>query len=135
MLSITTQDLSSYTLNIDINQQHDFGPKSESIYKYINSEIEKVIQESLATNQDQENISFKPSKDFVIRPFFNDIATYEAAGFTGTTGKNNYTDESFYILDLFDNYSNTNQLLLSRNFIKLSKMFLRFLYKLFTIGN
>jgi len=123
MLSITTQDLSSYTLNIDINQQHDFGPKSESIYKYINSEIEKVIQESLATNQDQENISFKPSKDFVIRPYFNNTATYEAAGFTGTTGRNNYTDESFYIFDLFDNYSNTNQLLLSRNFVKLTKIY------------
>lgn len=123
MLSITTQDLSSYTLNIDINQQHDFVPKSESIHKYINSEIERVIQESLATNQDQENISFKPSKDFVIRPFFNGISTYQAVGFTGSTVKNNYTDESFYIFDIFDNYSNTNQQLLSRNFIKLTKVF------------
>jgi hypothetical protein len=123
MLSITTQDLSSYTINIDINQQHDFVPKSESIHKYINSEIERVIQESLATNQDQENISFKPNKDFVIRPFFNDSSTYQAAGLTGSTLKNNYTDESFYIFDIFDNYSNTNQQLLSRNFIKLTKVF------------
>lgn len=123
MLSIKLEQLSSYTLNFDLTQNHDFTPKSEAINKYINSEIDRIVNESLLSNLDQELISFKPSKDFILRPYFSDVASYEKVGFTGTTRKNIYTDESFYVFDVYDNYTNTNQNLLSRNFVKLTKVY------------
>lgn len=124
MLTLLTNKISSLTLNIDINQQHDFIPKSESIKKYVDSEIERVINESLLEDRDVENISFKPASTFVLRPYFNDSNSYIDLGFkiNYITARTTFTEESFYIFDLYDSYNDTNQKLISRNFVKMSKV-------------
>ena len=47
MLRLTTNLISSLTLNIDLNQNIDLIPKSISIKKYIDYEVETVLDESL----------------------------------------------------------------------------------------
>jgi hypothetical protein len=124
MLTITSNFISSLTLNIDINQKVDFIPKSESIKKYINSEIEKVIKESLDEDKDIDVISFKPSINYVFVPYFNGVASYSGVGFTPNNllENNVFKDESFYLFDLYDSYIDANQNLISRNFLKMSKI-------------
>jgi hypothetical protein len=116
MLNITSDFLSDITLNVDLNQKHDFTPKSESIKKYIDSEVNKVLQQSLEDDKDIELISFKPNINYIFRTFFstNFIAFNTFNAF--------YKDESFYIFDLYDTYTDNNQNLISRNFVKMSKI-------------
>ena len=64
MLNIKTDFLSGLTLNIDINQKIDLIPKSESIKKFIDSEIEKILEESLQEDRDIEIVSFRPLKNY-----------------------------------------------------------------------
>jgi hypothetical protein len=124
MLTVVTDKSSNLTLNFDINQIHDFIPKSESIKKYVDSEVNKVLEESRMSEKDLEFISFKPSESFYLRSHFENSASYEPVGFTNfyLTGTNVYTQESYYIFDLFDSFEDNNQELLSRNFVKMSKI-------------
>ena len=123
MLSITTDLLSSFTLNIDINQKHDFVPKSESIKKYIDSEVERVLDESIFEDKDEEIISFKPKSDFTLRPYFKNNPSYIDAGFTNyyLTASTLFKEESFYLFDIYDSYIDNNQKLISRNYLKMTK--------------
>ena len=125
MLRLTTSDIASdFSLNIDLSQKIDFTPKSESIKKYINTEIEKVLQESLQDDKDIEIISFRPAINYVFVPHFNNVPVYSAAGFSDSYLSNNsvFKDESFYLFDLYDSYVDANQTLISRNFLKMSKI-------------
>ena len=124
MLRFATNFASSFTLNIDLSQKIDYIPKSESIKKYINTEIEKVLQESLQDDKDIETISFKPAINYVFVPHFNSVPIYSAAGFSDSYLANNsvFKDESFYLFDLYDSYVDANQNLISRNFLKMSKI-------------
>jgi hypothetical protein len=121
---IVLDPISSFSINIDIQQKHDFGPKSESIKKFIDYEISRVLEESRAAERDLELISFRPKSNFILRPHFNNQASYSNVGFTDfyLTGTSVFTQESFYIFDLFDKFEENNQTLLSRNFIKMSKI-------------
>jgi hypothetical protein len=124
MLSIQTEFISGISLNIDLNQNVDFTPKSESIKKYIDYEVETVLDESLLEDRDEEYVSFLPSLNYFFYPYFNDKATYTAAGFEPKfiTGDTTFKDESFYLFDLYDNFNDVNQRLISRNFLKMSKI-------------
>jgi hypothetical protein len=124
MLTILTDKTSNLSLNFDINHKHDFVPKSESIKKYVDSEVNKVLEESRNSEKDLEFISFKPNESFYLRSHFEGVSSYEPVGFTNffLTGTNVYTQESFYIFDLYDSFEDNNQELLSRNFIKMSKI-------------
>lgn len=124
MLTITSNFLSAITLNFDLNQKHDFIPKSESIKKYVDSEVEKVLDQSLIDDKDFEIVSFKPNIDYIFRGFFNNSASYLGAGFSTKyiVSSTLYKDESFYLFDLYDNYVDNNQTLISRNFVKMSKI-------------
>jgi hypothetical protein len=124
MLNIKTDFLSGLTLNIDINQKIDLIPKSESIKKFIDSEIEKILEESLQEDRDIEIVSFRPLKNYFFRPFFNNIPSYSAVGFNSNLllTNNIFKEESFYLFDLYDNFVDSNQNFISRNFIKMSKL-------------
>jgi len=124
LLSIPTDFLSGITVNVDLNQKHDFTPKSESIKKYIDYEVNKVLQQSLEDDKDIEIVSFKPNINYIFKPYFKDVPSYTGAGFTTNYIVFNtlYKDESFYLFDLYDNYTDNNQNLISRNFIKMSKI-------------
>lgn len=125
MLRLTTSDIDSdFSLNIDLSQKIDYTPKSESIKKYINTEIEKVLQESLESDKYIETISFRPAINYVFVPYFNNVPTYSAAGFSDSYLANNsvFKNESFYLFDLYDSYVDANQTLISRNFLKMSKI-------------
>ena len=124
MLNITTDFLSAVTLNFGLNQKHDYTPKSESIKKYVDSEVNKVLQQSLDEDKDIEHISFKPKVDYVFKAYFNNVPSYTGAGFTSKYIVSNtlYKDESFYLFDLYDSYIDNNQNLISRNFVKMSKI-------------
>lgn len=124
MLTITSNFLSAITLNFDLNQKHDFIPKSESIKKYVDSEVEKVLDQSLIDDKDFEIVSFKPNIDYIFTGFFNNSASYLGAGFSTKyiVSSTLYKDESFYLFDLYDNYVDNNQTLISRNFVKMSKI-------------
>ena len=124
MLTVVTDKSSNLTLNFDINQIHDFIPKSESIKKYVDSEVNKVLEESRMSEKDLEFVSYKPNESFYLRGYFNDLPSYNSVGYTDfyLTGTNVYTQESYYIFDLFDSFEDNNQELLSRNFVKMSKI-------------
>jgi hypothetical protein len=124
MLTITSNFLSAITLNFDLNQKHDFIPKSESIKKYVDSEVEKVLDQSLIDDKDFEVVSFKPIINYIFRGFFKGSDSYVGAGFSTNYIVSNtlYKDESFYLFDLYDNYVDNNQTLISRNFVKMSKI-------------
>jgi len=124
LLSIPTNFLSAITLNFDLNQKHDFTPKSESIKKYVDSEVNKVLQQSLEDDKDIEFVSFKPNINYIFKGYFKDVPSYTGAGFTTNYIIFNplYKDESFYLFDLYDSYTDNNQNLISRNFIKMSKI-------------
>jgi hypothetical protein len=124
MLTVVTNTISGLSLNFDINQKHDFIPKSESIKKYVDYELSKVLEESRASEKDLEYVSFIPSQSFYLRGYFNNIDSYNSVGFTNfyLTGTSVYTQESFYIFDLYDSFEDNNQELLSRNFVKMSKI-------------
>lgn len=124
MLTVVTNKISGLSLNFDINQKHDFTPKSESIKKYVDYEVNKVLEESRASEKDLEYISFIPSKSFYLRTYFDDTSSYSKVGFTDfyLTGTTIYTQESYYIFDLYDSFEDNNQELLSRNFVKMSKI-------------
>ena len=128
MLTITTDFAnninSSFTLNVDISQNIDLIPKSESIKKYIDKEIEKIIKESLEVDRDIELISFRPSINYVFVPHFNGVTSYSGVGFTDNLllQSNVFKDQSFYIFDLYDNFVDANQNLISRNFLKMSRI-------------
>jgi len=124
MLTVVTDKINNLSLNFDINQKHDFIPKSESIKKYVDSEVNKVLEESRASEKDLEYISFIPSQSFYLRGYFNNIDSYNSVGFTNfyLTGTSVYTEESYYIFDLYDSFEDNNQELISRNFIKMSKI-------------
>jgi hypothetical protein len=124
MLTLVTNTISGLSLNFDINQKHDFIPKSESIKKYVDYEVNKVLEESRASEKDLEYISFIPSKSFYLRPYFDNSSSYSKVGFTNfyLTGTTVYTQESYYIFDLYDSFEDNNQELISRNFVKMSKI-------------
>jgi hypothetical protein len=124
MLTVTTDKINNLSLNFDINQKHDFTPKSESIKKYVDSELNKVLEESRASEKDVEYVSFIPSESFYLRGYFDNTDSYNSIGFTNfyLTGTNIYTQESYYIFDLYDSFEDNNQELISRNFIKMSKI-------------
>jgi hypothetical protein len=124
MLTVVIDRNNNLSLNFDINQIHDFVPKSQLIKKYIDLEVNKVLEESRASEKDLEFISFKPNESFYLRPHFNNLPSYNNVGFTDfyLTGTNVYTQESYYIFDLFDSFEDNNQELLSRNFVKMSKI-------------
>lgn len=124
MLTITSNFLSAITLNFDLNQKHDFIPKSESIKKYVDSEVEKVLDQSLIDDKDVEVVSFKPIINYLFKGYFNNSPSYLDAGFSNKYIVSNtlYKDESFYLFDLYDNYVENNQTLISRNFVKMSKI-------------
>jgi hypothetical protein len=124
MLSIKTDFLSAVTLNFDLNQKHDFTPKSESIKKYVDSEIQKVLDQSLIDDKDVEFVSFKPITTYIFQGYFKDSYSYTGAGFSTNYIVSNtlYKDESFYLFDLYDTYVDNNQTLISRNFVKMSKI-------------
>jgi len=124
MLNITSDFLSAVTLNFDLNQKHDFTPKSESIKKYVDTEVEKVLDQSLIDDKDVEFVSFKPIINYIFRGHFKGVPSYTGAGFSTNYIISNtlYKDESFYLFDLYDNYIDNNQNLISRNFVKMSKI-------------
>lgn len=126
MLRLTTDLISSLTLNIDLNQKIDLIPKSVSIKKYIDYEVETVLDESLLEDIDVEHISFKPNQDYTFRTFFSTPprSTYTEAGFEPIflTGNSIFKEESFYLFDLYDSFNDVNQKLISRNFLKMSKI-------------
>jgi hypothetical protein len=124
MLTVVTDKINNLALNFDINQKHDFTPKSESIKKYVDYEVNKVLEESRASEKDLEYISFIPSESFYLRGYFDNVDSYKSVGFTNfyLTGTSIYTQESFYIFDLYDSFEDNNQELLSRNFVKMSKI-------------
>lgn len=124
MLTVVTDKINNLSLNFDINQTHDFIPKSESIKKYVDLEVNRVLEESRISDKDLEFISFKPNESFYLRGYFEGSDSYEPVGFTNfyLTGTNVYTQESYYIFDLFDSFEDNNQELLSRNFVKMSKI-------------
>jgi hypothetical protein len=133
MLKLTTNLISSLTLNIDLNQNIDLIPKSISIKKYIDYEVETVLDESLLEEIDAEHVSFKPNQDYTFRTFFNKDplnpsnpfrSTYTDAGFEpiSLTANSIFKEESFYLFDLYDNFNDVNQKLISRNFVKMSRI-------------
>jgi hypothetical protein len=124
MLNIQTEFLSDINLNINLNQKTDFTPKSDSIKKYINKEIETVLKESLLDDKDVEHISFKPKNKYIFTCFFNGVKSYSGAGFENRFIVSNtiFKDESFYLFDLYDSYIDINQNLISRNYVKMSKI-------------
>ncbi len=111
-----------YSVNIDINQSFNLLPKSESIKKYIDSETKKAFAQTLIDDKDEEYVTFIPRDNFNLVPYFNNVADYGAAGITNFA----FTKESYYIFDLYDNYSEGNQKLLSRNYVKLFRVFSAF---------
>jgi hypothetical protein len=121
---VTNYGISGLTLDIGINQNHDFTPKSESIKKYVDLEVNRVLEESRNSEKDLEFISFKPSTSFYLQSHFENSPSYEPVGFTNfyLTGTNVYTQESYYIFDLYDSFNDNNQNLISRNFVKMSKI-------------
>jgi hypothetical protein len=124
MLTLVTNLSSDLTLDIPINQKHDFIPKSESIKKFIDYEINRILTQSKFEDKDIEHVSFIPKENFLLSPHFNNQPTYQNAGFTNfyITGTNIYTQESYYIFDLYDSFVDNNQILLTRNFVKMSKI-------------
>ena len=124
MLTLVTDKINNLSLNFDINQKHDFIPKSESIKKYVDSELNKFLEESRAAEKDLEYVSFIPSQSFYLRGYFNNTDSYNSVGFTNfyLTATSVYTEESYYIFDLYDSFEDNNQELISRNFIKMSKI-------------
>jgi hypothetical protein len=124
MLTLVTDKINNLSLNFDINQKHDFIPKSESIKKYVDSELNKFLEESRASEKDLEYVSFIPSQSFYLRGYFNNTDSYNSVGFTNfyLTATSVYTEESYYIFDLYDSFEDNNQELISRNFIKMSKI-------------
>jgi hypothetical protein len=124
MLTLQTDIISGISINIDINQKHDFIPKSESIKKYIDSEIKKVLAESLAEDRDVEHVSFIPKNNFILTPFFKGVSNYTTIGITSNTLASIYTEEGYYIFDLYNSFSESNQKLLSRNFTKLARIYI-----------
>jgi hypothetical protein len=123
MLTFQTDFISGISINIDINQKHDFIPKNQSIKKYIDSEIRKVLAESLAEDRDAEHVSFIPKNDFILTPFFRGANNYNVIGFKNDTLARIYNEEGYYIFDLYNSFSESNQKLLSRNFIKLARIY------------
>jgi hypothetical protein len=118
-----------FQINFDLENTHNFIPKSESIKKYIDSEIDRVLDESLLEDKDVEMLSFKPSSNFILRPYFSGSTGsynphYNSAGFSDffITGSSLYIEESFYLFDIYNSYSDNNQILLSRNFAKGTKV-------------
>jgi hypothetical protein len=124
MLTVVSNRINDLVLNFDLNQKHDFTPKSESIKKYVDYEVNKVLEESRLNDKDIEHISFKPSSTFSLRPYFNNSPSYKNVGFTNfyITGTTVYTQESYYVFDLYDSFIDNNQTLLSRNFVKMGKV-------------
>jgi len=124
MLTVVTDKINNLSLNFDINQKYDFIPKNESIKKYVDSEVNKVLEESRASEKDLEYISFIPSQSFYLRGYFNNTNSYNSVGFTNfyLTGTSIYTEESYYVFDLYDSFDDNNQELISRNFVKMSKI-------------
>jgi hypothetical protein len=133
MLKILTNFSSSTILDIDLNQNISYIPKSESIKKYINTEIEKVLKDSILEDKDIEIISFRPEINYAFKPYSNNIARpgilqetsfYLEVGFSldMLLTSNVFRNESFYLFDVYDNYIDGNQNLISRNFLKLSKI-------------
>ena len=129
MIKILKNNNFDYGIDVNLEHQHDFVPKSEAIKKYIDSEIERVLQESLLEDKDIEMLSFKPSSSLILRPHFKDSTgsynpNYNSAGFSDffITGSGLYVEESFYIFEIYNNYVETNQILLSKNYVKGSKI-------------
>ena len=114
----------SFTLNVDITQKIDFTPKKESIKKYIDTEIEKIIKDSFDDDRDIEHISFRPEINYFFVTHFGGIPSYLDAGFTNDLlSKNNvFKDQSFYLFDLYDTFIDASQNLISRNFLKFSRV-------------
>jgi hypothetical protein len=124
MLRILKDNNLDYKIDVSLEHQHDFVPKSEAIKKYIDSEIEIVLQESLLEDKDLEMLSFKPASNFSLRPYFSGSTgynpNYNSAGFSDffITGSGLYIEESFYIFEIYSNYIDNNQILLSKNYVK-----------------
>ena len=116
MLTVLTDKINDLNLNIDLFQKHDFVPKSESIKKYIDLEVEKVLAESRLSEKDLELISFIPNANFTLRAYFNNTTSYNTVGFTNLflTANTLYTQESYYVFDLFDTFEDNNQTLIYR---------------------
>lgn len=116
-----------YEVDVNLEHSHDFTPKSESIKKYIDSEIDRVLYESLQADKDVEMLSFKPASNFIIRPYFSGLTTYSGAGFSDyyITADTLYIEESFYLFEIYDSFSDNNQVALSKNFIKGTKIIKR----------
>lgn len=124
MLKILLNNLETTNINFDLNQKHDFIGKSVAIKSFVDYEIKNVLNQSRISERDVEYISYKPSSNFYLRPFFNNVSNYSTLGFTDfyLTGTSTFTDESYYVFDLYDNFEDNNQILLSRNFTKMAKV-------------
>jgi hypothetical protein len=123
MLTLQTDFISGISITIDINQKHDFTPKSESIKKYVDYEIKKVLAETLAEDRDVEHVSFIPESNFILTPYFKGVSNYNAIGIKNDTLARIYNEEAYYVFDLYNSFSESNQKLLSRNFIKLARIY------------
>lgn len=122
MLTVTKYNSENLSINININNKFEYIPKSESIKKYIDYETEKVLKQTLIDDRDVENISFIPKNPFSIIPYFNNLTDYGSIGITNLV----FVREAFYVFDIYDSFSDTNQRLLSRNFLKLLTVFSSF---------
>jgi hypothetical protein len=108
----------NYHSNIQINQLHDLYTKSQSISKYIENETEKSLNQNLLEDKDLEYVSFKPKYAFTIKANFQNYSDYASIGVINLA----YAKEAYYIFDVYDSFLDTNQKLLSRNYVKLYKI-------------
>lgn len=131
MLKLTKSNSEDFNINIGINNLHEYIPKNEAIKKYINYETEKAVAQTLIDDKDVEHITFIPAQSFSIIPYFNNNTDYGAIGIKDLV----YVKESFYIFDVYDNFSEGNQKLLSRNFLKLLTVFSSFTSTLINFPN
>jgi hypothetical protein len=111
-----------YNINIDINNIHNFTPKSESIKKYIDYETKKVLNQTLIDDKDVEYVTFIPRDNFTLIPYFSGVTDYGAIGIINFA----FIKEAYYIFDVYDNFLETNQKLISRNYVKLFRIFSSF---------
>jgi hypothetical protein len=110
-------------INFNINQIHDFTPKNEAIKKYIDYEVAKTTSESLLEEKDVEHVSFIPKFNFTLNiKFANNGTTYQSAGITNYT----FVNECFYLFDIYDTFVENTQTFISRNYVKLGKVFSSF---------
>lgn len=123
MLKLIKNINDDFNVNININQLHDFIPKSESIKKYIDYEVEKTLDESLLEEIDVEQVTFIPKSNFTINfKFNNNTTTYNSIGITDY----NFVKECFYLFDVYDSFIENTQKLISRNYVNLPKVFSTF---------